>query len=523
MLTEVKTGPTFDIGQVRLSLASAVALAVLLLSSDSAISQSESAFAHKFIAEAKEIKSLHGHASRQSPIGDRIVWGGDVTLPTSKPYQGESWIACTSADGHILWSARAQEQPEAASLFPLTTDGDWIWNGGLLKTGIFQLAKFDAKSLRKAGSVQIAVEPTKDNAPYIQLHSDEDRNFDLQVSLVQAGRDSVRVAVFSRDLRVLIDKIYPYPAANSRSLAGAYLARIPDRSGYYLFLRRPLRSERNSGIAIIRLDNGGAVKWANLYAAGSPDQEVEPHETSDGCILLNVPHRTARSSGSLLIKIGSEGNVNWAVTTEGMTLDLADFNFPWIPYRFIDPYLFAMGMRFASGKLSCSVLAINYQTGKIEKQVACNFPGAIGFTEKSSDSLYVTLLDQSMSGRSKSQAAVLRFDFDLNLRAAKSIRNAEPHWPIFHTLMSGKFLFSYSYHDQRTVVAETTDANFESANSCSALQKANLTVARSNLAAQPVNVASMPLPSITASEAKSQTSEANLQLQHFDLTASPCR
>lgn len=192
---------SFDGQRICFAPVAIIATAILLLSVQSAVPQNgQPEVAHKYIAIGKEIKSLHGSGQRSALKGDRIILGGDVTLPTSKPYQGEAWIACTGPDGHSLWSARAQEQPDRVSLFPLTTDGDSIWNGGLLKSGIFRLAKFDARSLRKQASVQIAFEPTTNSAPYIQLHSETEPEFDLQVSVVQAVGDSVRVALFSSDL-----------------------------------------------------------------------------------------------------------------------------------------------------------------------------------------------------------------------------------------------------------------------------------------------------------------------------------
>jgi len=355
------------------------------------------------------------------------------------------------------------------------------------------------------------------------MHRETKPDFDLQVSAVQAVGDSVRVALFSRDLRILFDKLYTFPK-NSRALAAAYLARIPDHSGYYLFLRHPVAfgSKSSDGIAIVRLDNSGTIKWANTYAAGLPDLQVEPHETSDGCFLITVPQQTAKSIGSTFIKIGSDGNVNWAVRTEGVTLSRGDFTFGWVPYRFVEAQLFAIGTRLSSGKLSCVIFALDYQTGRIEKQVACNFSGAIGFFEKTNDSLYVTLLDQIMLGRFKCQAALLRFDFDLNLRAAKSVRNAEPRWPILRALNRAKLLFSYSYADRKTVVVETTDENFESGNACGVLQKANYSVTKSNFTVRPVDIASSPLTSITVSDANSKTSEANLSLVPLDLKPVPC-
>jgi hypothetical protein len=391
-----------------------------------------------------------------------------------------------------------------------------------------QLAKFEAKTLHKEAAVQIAFEPDKTNRPNMQSHSKTEGDSDVQLSVTQSVGYSIHVALFSSDLDLLFDKLYAFPAGNSHSLGGAYLGRIPDHSGYYLFLRRPLQAgaKSNAGITIVRLDNGGAIKWANTYAAGSADLEVEPHQTADGCILITVPLRTAKSLGSTFIKIGPDGTVNWAIATEGVTLSWSDFRFAGFPYRFIQPYLFLVGMRLSSGKLSSGVVAINYETGRIEKQVACNFPGGIGFVEKTSDSIYVTVLNTGSSLRpGAAQAGLLRFDFDLNLRAAKSVRNAQLSWPLFRVAGAGKFLFSYSYDQQKTVVVEATDENFESANSCGVLQKANYSVTKSNIITRPVDIVSSPLTSITVSDVKNKTTEgdAELVLVPLDLKAIPCQ
>jgi hypothetical protein len=128
-----------------------------------------------------------------------------------------------------------------------------------------------------------------------------------------------------------------------------------------------------------------------------------------------------------------------------------------------------------------------------------------------------------MSARLVCQAALLRFDFDLNLRAARSIRNAEPHWPIVQALPSGKLLFSYSYNARKTLVAETVNDNFESTNSCDVLQKADFSVTKSNFEARPISVVTTPLPPITVSDANSKTSEADLAPVPLDLKAVPCK
>jgi hypothetical protein len=276
---------------------------------------------------------------------------------------------------------------------------------------------------------------------------------------------------------------------------------------------------------MLRLDNSGAVKWANTYAIGYSDFETEPRVADDGSILIHfvtIPDFANKP----LIKIGPNGITNWAMSIEGASASLADFNVGSLPYRFIEPYLFVTGGRLASTKLFSFVFAINYQTGKIEKQVKFTSPGGIGFIEKTANSLYVSLLNQAMqamSARLVCQAALLRFDFDLNLRAARSIRNAEPHWPIVQALPSGKLLFSYSYNARKTLVAETVNDNFESTNSCDVLQKADFSVTKSNFEARSISVVTTPLPPITVSDANSKTSEADLAPVPLDLKAVPCK
>lgn len=514
----------FNAKRARLWQVGTTAVVVLLFSVTSAISQTEPALAHKYIAQGKEIKSLHGNAERQPLTQGRIVLGGDVTLSTNNPNQGVAWIACASPDGHILWSARAEEEPEAASLFPLKTDGELIWMAGLRKDGVFRFGKFDAHTLAKLGAVQVALAPMKGGAPCLQVHSADLADFDMQVSVVQESRDSIRATLLTRDLRVRFDKIYAFDfvknAKQSEMLFSPYLVRLPDRTGYYLCLRRQVPASVNGsgGACIIKIDNDGEVVWANTYALGSPEMEFEPHETIDGSILLHIP----KTGGSVVARVNVDGTVRWAVHVPGIAVNFPDFGFGWEPYRFISPYLFASGDQLISMKLVSSVLAINYETGKIEKQVKLTSPGGAFFTEKTNDSLYVTLLNMSYGNRGSSQAALLRLDFDLNFRAACSIRDAEPHWPMLRALPSGKLLSSYSYHDRKTLVVGTVNENVESPNSCGVLQKADFSFTKSNFEARPIKVEATPLPSIKVSEANGKTSEANMALVPFRLDSAAC-
>jgi hypothetical protein len=508
--------------------ASAANVASLLLSAGVAFAQNNPVLAYRFVAQGKEIKTLHGDVARTTADG-RIILEGDVDIPGKHQLPDIAWLACVSPDGHLLWSARAPAEPEAASLFPLTTDGDSIWAGGLRKDGIFRFAKFEAQSLHKENSVQLVFAPATYSSPCLQLHSERDADFDLQVSLVQPNGNSIRVALVSRDLRLRFDKRYTFGFIREdkpgNALAGAYLIRLADRSGFYFCLQHPLPGEgaSSAGVGVIRLDNSGVIKWANRYAIGFSQFEAHPYMTTDGALIvgfLTAPN----GKDSMLIKIAPDGAVKWAQSFPGLgAVSVANASFGSTAYRFIQPHLFATAGQVVSTKLFSILLALNYTTGEIEKQVKLNSPGGAFYTEKTNDSLYVTLLNPALSLRpGSSQAALLRFDFDLNLRAARSIRNAEPHWPLLHALSSGKLLFSYSYHAAKTSVVETVDENLDGANACGLLEKVNLPVAKTNFEARPIKVEAMPLPSIKISDANAKMSEAEMRLVPFELVSVAC-
>jgi hypothetical protein len=149
----------FNLGLFRVCLVQTITIALSLLSlSPVGAQNNQPEFAHRFIAQDKEIKTLHGAAYRATAEG-RIILGGDVDIPASHQLAGVAWMACVHPDGQLDWSVRAPEEPDAASLFPITTDGNSIWTGGLRKYGIFRFGRFDARTLRKEESVQLFFAP----------------------------------------------------------------------------------------------------------------------------------------------------------------------------------------------------------------------------------------------------------------------------------------------------------------------------------------------------------------------------
>lgn len=107
-------------------------VAVVVLTAASLSSQENRALAHRFVAVSKDATSLSGRGSIQLKDG-RTLFGGDVKLPGTHLYEWGKWLACVTADGQVQWSVRAEERADAASLFPLASDGDSIWIIGVTK------------------------------------------------------------------------------------------------------------------------------------------------------------------------------------------------------------------------------------------------------------------------------------------------------------------------------------------------------------------------------------------------------
>ena len=382
----------------------------------------------------------------------------------------------------------------------------------MLKSGLFQLGKFDAHSLRREASLQMAFEPTA-AVPYVQFHSETDRDSDLQASVVQTRGNLFRVAIFSRELKVVFDKVYSIPlgsdSAKSEPSAGGHLARLPDHSGYYLFLTKVFASEdkTRSRIAILRLDQNGAVKWANTYLLHFPDPEVQPRVTPDGSILIAPMCPT--TPNRVLMKIGTDGNVSWCIWFDELTPNLFDLQgeLP-MPYRFTEPSLLVNSSQIGSrGQVYCVLSKINYQTGKIENQIkfGANTPGVGGFTEKRADSFYLGFMNSTVSLHPVCHCVLLRVDFDFNLLAARKVLNGHPTWPSFRLLPSGKGLVSYDYPEKRTLVAEMVDGTLEGSNSCQFLEKDTFTLTKTNFGAHPADVAVSPLTPITVSSQRARS------------------
>ncbi|MEN3368568.1 MAG: hypothetical protein V7609_711 [Verrucomicrobiota bacterium] len=449
--------------------------------------------ARKYTTQAKEVQSLMGAPYRALSDG-RIILGGTVGIAGSHQVAGIDWLACVNRDGRVLWSVRADEQPDAASLFPLTSDGDSIWSGGLRKDGIFRFARFNAVSLKKEASIQLTFPSPSHSAPCLQLHSFAEKRADLQVSLVQGSGNSIRVALLSSEMRVIFDKSYTFTFLKGDKSLGepgnGYLIRLPEKTGYYLCLRHSIPVGGRHGVGILRLTNDGAIKWANGYPVSNSEFETETHIGADGAILLNLSNIAGVKNGPL-VKVAPDGIISWAQSYPGLEgVSVANSNFAWTPHRFVEPYLYAWAGQLVSVKLFTQLLGLNYSTGEIEKQVKFTTPGGGFYMEKSSDSIYVALLDMNFHS---SKGFLVRLGHDLNIRSACAVRNVEFHWPAICALSPGKLLASYSYPTQKTLVIQEVDDNLENENICGILQKADLAVTKSNFQARPIPMTVLPL------------------------------
>lgn len=502
-----------------------VAVSLLVLADVASAQTNEPNLAHIYLTQAKEINGLSGAAYGALADG-RIILGGGLDIAARHQLPGVNWLACLKPDGDVLWAVRAEEEPDAASLFPLRTDGASVWSGGLRKDGSFRFARFNALTLQKEASIQLTFASAQHSSPCLQLHSPITGDFDLQVSLVQGSGSSIRVALVSREMRLIFDKTYTFSFLKGDShLAEAgngYLIRLPDKTGYYLCLRHSISAGGRQGVAIMRLQNDGAVKWANSYPISPAEFEVEPHIGSDGAILLGLSNVDGVKD-SPLIKIATDGTVSWAQSYPGLEgVSVANAHFAWTPHRFSEPYLYATSGQLKSAKLFTYLLGLNYSTGQIEKQVKLNSPGTGLYVERSSDSLYVSLLDMKYGNRGGSQGSLVRLGLDLNFRSVCALRDVEFHWPELCALSAGRLLVSYGYHAKNILAIQTVDENLESANGCEMLQKAKISLTKTNFQARPITINAAPLEGIALADVNSAVKEADLKLLPFALEEVPC-
>jgi len=506
---------------------SAFTVVLLLACCDYVLCQTPpSDFACKYIANGSDIKTLKGGLTQVLPDG-RMLLGGFLDLAGSR--KSVQWIASAAADGRVLWAARAEGRPDRISDSPCASDGDSIWHAGLFNSGAVRLARFEGKTLRRQASLEMAFEPSAGFDESVLFHRPDNGDFDLEISVLQPVRDSFHLAVLSRDLRILFDKVYQIPIHPSEAVPeafqDAFVTRLVDRSGYYVFPRHPIRpnAQARPGVGVIRLGNDGTVKWANSYAFGSSDFDLEPRTTDDGSVLVHDALPGLPSKGCLMIKIGPDGALNWATAVEGMGGGFGHNTAGWVPYRFTKPYLLARVFSPNERNYSSVFLGLNYETGKLEKQVKIGTPGLTEFVGQTADYFYAAFLTMPLNLlHPVYHAAVLKFDYDMKLLAARRIHEAGPNSPVFRFVPPDSGFISYHHDSKRSLIVESTNANLESPDPCRWLDKDSFTVAISKLRQRPLQVTTTALDRIRVTDANSKTSEADLSLVPLDLKSVPC-
>jgi tetratricopeptide (TPR) repeat protein len=493
----------------------------------------QTGFACKLVARGTELP-LPGCAQRHLENGVEILQGNDIV--------GERWAAALGPDGKLLCAAKVQNESIGSYYWNgLALEGDHLWLAGVLNNRVFQLGKFNARTLQREASVQTDFPARSD------FHWQSEADF--EISAHTATDDSIRLVLFSRDLRPLLDKKYSIPdrlgGRTSEPFGDTQLFRLPDRSGYSLVVQPKVsKGKRGPRVGIIRLDNAGTVNWANAYATGYTDSDIQARVAGDGAILLTVDSAQEAARSTTLTKISRDGAVKWSTTVEGIDISFDDdsqYGSP-APYRFTEPSLLAVGTERADldqywwlRRSYSTLFAINYQTGEIEKQIKFgpNAPGNCRFVERDANSFYVGFGNMqwlhkpsghSGSGPNKAKCygAALRFDYDFNLLAARKIRDAGPILVFFHLFAADRGVISYPDEGKGALMVETTNANFESSTGCQWLEKANFTFTASNFQQHPAHVDSSPL-TVTVSDANSKISQADLALAPLDLKAVPCR
>jgi hypothetical protein len=224
-----------------------------------------------------------------------------------------------------------------------------------------------------------------------------------------------------------------------------------------------------------------------------------------------------------MIKIGPDGRLNWATVVEGIGGGFGHNTAGWVPYRFTKPYLLASVFPPNEPNYYSVLLGLNYETGKLEKQAKISTPGIVQFVGLAANSFYAAFFTMPFNPlHPVYHAAVLKFDYDMKLLAARRLREGGPNSPVFRFVPPGRGFISYSYESKRSLIVESTNANLESPDPCRWLDKDSFTVPVSRLRQRPLEVTTTAFDRITVSDVNSKTGEADLSLVPLDLKSAAC-
>ena len=225
---------------------------------------------------------------------------------------------------------------------------------------------------------------------------------------------------------------------------------------------------------------------------------------------------------SCFASIAPDGKKLWAKTTDAPNIAFTDFHCDGTPYRFIKPYLSAIGVAIGSNGLAVSVLlALDFDTGKIVYQT--RYPnefsgGAPGICPASGESIYVSTLGvQMLKSSYRTNASIARFDQQLRLLAAKEIIGAEASFPLLCRRDSGRNLLSYSFSNPARGVAAALDDNLQPIDtSCAWIKDLRLAMAPCSYTTTEADSTEENLD-VTSAPGNSRIQPAQLKLEPLDL------
>jgi hypothetical protein len=223
---------------------------------------------------------------------------------------------------------------------------------------------------------------------------------------------------------------------------------------------------------------------------------------------------------NVVVRIAPDGRKVWAKAIDTPGFTFSDFHCDGTPYRFIKPYLLAVGLVASNGLPLTVLLAMDYDTGQIVNQTRfpSDFSGGSGICPVTGDSIYISTLGMQITRSSyQNNACIARFDQQLHFVSAKQIIGAEGRFPIVFQRSPGVNLLSYYFSKTQRGVAAALDDNLQPIDSpCSWIKDLHLAMAQCSYKTDDVESSEENLE-VTATKGASRTQTVQLQLVTLDL------
>jgi hypothetical protein len=466
-------------------------------------------------------KSLAFGGSAQ-PLPD----GANIALIGGLGDEAIPWFATLDGQGKIRWAARLGVEHRKLRA-EITNRGTQVF--GFSQTGENQalVASFPAESMTAGKAARLDLTPLLNDA-LIELPGISP--LPPVVTVVQDGGDAFALTVISQDAEITLNKIYSIPAFATRSKSSpgnpsrGRVFPVPDGSGYYLAISDIQRSTKNGSagekrLGLVRVDRTGALLWAKIYHfKGATGLPLVAKVAIDGSILATPV--IGSNPPNVVVRIAPDGRRVWAkaINTPGFTF--SDFHCDGTPYRFIKPYLLAVGLVASNGLPLTVLLALDYDTGQIVNQTRFpnDFSGGSGICPVTGDSVYVSTLGVQMSKSSyRNTASIARFDQQLRFITAKEIIGAEGCFPLLCRRDPGMNLLSYPFSKPPRGVAAALDDNLQPIDTpCPWIKDLRLTMAQCSYTTTDAESSEENLD-VTLAPGNSRIQPAELKLVPLDL------